>query len=203
MRITIATNAIPMRFIETLIEAQIPPDAIARIMSKAEVLTVKNHTKLIEPHEVCDTAYFILKGGFVCRYIDEDLDIERTINFYLEDLHPFMACIDSFFSGTKTKCELRAILPSEVLVLPKADIEAEIKHDFQLFQFYHVLVTTALQEENEFKLKIISYTSEQLYQYLIETYPMIIQRIPSRYIAEFMGISQEWLSKLKHRLYIS
>jgi CRP-like cAMP-binding protein len=112
-----------------------------------------------------------------------------------------MGCVDSFFSGEKTKCELKAISSAEVLVFEKDDIEYHIKEDPALFQFYHTLVTTALQEENDFKLKIIAYTSEQLYRHILTHFPVIIQRIPSKYIAEFMGISQEWLSKLKHRIY--
>ena len=36
------------------------------------------------------------------RFIDEKMEIEKTINFYLEDFHPFMSCIDSYFTGTKT-----------------------------------------------------------------------------------------------------
>jgi hypothetical protein len=62
------------------------------------------------------------------------------------------------------------------------------------------LITQALQEENDFKLKIISYSSERLYSYLITHCPKVIQQVPSKFIAEFMGISSEWLSKLKHRI---
>jgi hypothetical protein len=62
------------------------------------------------------------------------------------------------------------------------------------------LVTQALQEENDFKLKIISYSSERLYNYLITHCTKVIQQVPSKFIAEFMGISSEWLSKLKHRI---
>jgi hypothetical protein len=62
------------------------------------------------------------------------------------------------------------------------------------------MLTQALQEENDFKLKIISYSTERLYSYLIEHCPEVIQKVPSKFIAEFMGISSEWLSKLKHRV---
>jgi hypothetical protein len=142
----------------------------------------------------------VLKGGFVCRFIDEELEIEKTINLYLEDFHPFMSCVDSFFLETKTQCELRAIAHSEVIEFNKKDIDTIISQDIDLFKFYHSLVTQALQEENDFKLKIISYSSERLYSYLISHCPKIIQQVPSKYIAEFMGISSEWLSKLKHRI---
>jgi len=186
-------------FIDELSRGNLKNEHIDLILSHVELLQVKNQTRLIRPGEICDKAYFVLEGAFVCRYIDEKLEIEKTINFYLDELHPFMSCVDSFFSGTKTSCELRAVSPASVLVFHKKDIEKYILEDIHLFQFYHSLVTTALQEENDFKLKIISLTSDQLYQYILDHYPMIIHRIPSRFIAEFMGISQEWLSKLKRK----
>ena len=87
-----------------------------------------------------------------------------------------------------------------VIEFNKKDIDTITSQDIDLFKFYHSLVTRALQEENDFKLKIISYSSERLYSYLITHCPKIIQQVPSKFIAEFMGISSEWLSKLKHRI---
>ena len=191
---------IPHKLITELNEAHITSEAIEKIMGVVRLVHVKNQTKIFEPHKVCDKAYYILKGGFVCRYMDADLEIERTINFYLDDFHPFMSCVDSFFSGTPTQCELRAICDSSVIEIHKKDLDALIHEDIKLFTFYHTLVTTALQEENDFKLKIISYSSERLYHYLITHCTSIIQKVPARFIAEFMGISPEWLSKLKHRI---
>lgn len=188
------------KFLVELQNSRIPSEKIETILSKGKIRKVKSQTLLIEPKQVCDKAYFILKGGFVCRYMDEELEIEKTINFFLENFHPFMSCVDSFFSDAKTQCELRAIAHSEVIEFSKKDIENAISQDIELFRFYHSLVTRALQEENDFKLKIISYSSERLYQYLITHCPVVIQQVPSKYIAEFMGISSEWLSKLKHRI---
>ena len=188
------------KFLQSLQTSNISPDKIGDIISKGKLLHIKSQSLLIKSNTICDKAYFVLKGGFVCRFIDEELEIEKTINLYLEDFHPFMSCVDSFFLETKTQCELRAIAHSEVIEFNKKDIDTIISQDIDLFKFYHSLVTQALQEENDFKLKIISYSSERLYSYLISHCPKIIQQVPSKYIAEFMGISSEWLSKLKHRI---
>lgn len=188
------------KFLEELHKLNIPADKIKNIISKGNFIQVKSQTVLVAPNTVCDKVYFVLKGGFVCRYIDDELEIEKTINFYLADFHPFMSCIDSYFSETKTQCELRAISNCEIFELNKKEIDNFIHNDIQLFHLYHSLVTQALQEENDFKLKIISFSSERLYSYLVAHCPKVIQQVPAKYIAEFMGISSEWLSKLKHRI---
>ena len=188
-----------IKLFEKLQSSNISFDQIEKIISKGKLLHIKSQTLLVQPGTICDKIYFVLKGGFVVRYINKELEIEKTINFYLEDFHPFMSCVDSYFSETKTHCELRAITNSEVMEFHKKDIDAIMLEDIEFFKFYHLMVTQALQEENDFKLKIISYSSERLYSYLIKHCPEVIRKVPSKYIAEFMGISPEWLSKLKNR----
>jgi hypothetical protein len=188
------------KFLELLQSSNMDAKTIENLISKGKLLNVKSQSLLIMSNTICDKAYFVLKGGFVCRYIDDELEIERTINFYLEDFHPFMSCVDGYFLGIKTQCELRAIANSEVIEFDKKEIDFIISQDYDVFKFFNSVITQALQEENDFKLKIIAYSSERLYSYLITNCPKVIQQVPSKFIAEFMGISSEWLSKLKHRI---
>ena len=167
------------------------------IEEKIQVLHFKNNEVAIKPGAICDRVYLVVQGGFVCRYINEATETEKTINFYLEDVHPFMACVDSFFSQKPTSCELRAICPSMVWALHRKDLDQLFEMDKSIFNFYNAQVISALTEENELKLKIIALPSEALYQYIMDTFPMVIKKVPSKYIAELMGISAEWLSKLK------
>lgn len=168
-----------------------------KISEKVAIHRIKSNTVLLAPGKICSHAYLIIKGGFVCRYMHEKFEIAKTINFYLEDLHPFMACVDSFFTQQPTQCELRAIEDSIILSLSQKDIFEIMDKDENLKKYYDSLVITALTEENELKLKIIAFTSEQLYEDILLNFPSVIQKVPSKYIAEFMGISAEWLSKLK------
>jgi CRP-like cAMP-binding protein len=167
------------------------------IAEKVKVLEVKKNEVLLKKGKVCDRVYLVLQGGFVCRYINEAHDIQKTINFYLEDLHPFMACVDSFFSQQPGNCELRAISNATVLELHKKDLDKLLEMDLRIREFYNTVVIQALVEENELKLNIIALSAEQLYDYIMKHFPMVIKKVPSKYIAELMGISAEWLSKLK------
>ncbi|MFM9950344.1 MAG: Crp/Fnr family transcriptional regulator [Saprospiraceae bacterium] len=170
-----------------------------QIADKIEVRRVKSNSILLMPGNTCTHLYFVVSGGFVCRYFNENLEIPKTINFYLDDLHPFMACVDSYFSQQPSACELRAVRDSVVLSMSKKNLDAMMQSNPVLQGFYDTLVIQALVEENELKLKIISHNAEQLYQYLLDELPAVIQKVPSKYIAEFMGISAEWLSKVKRR----
>lgn len=175
----------------------ITPEALDFLTAHVHMQHMKNNEILLAPGMVCENAYFVVQGGFVCRFIDAENATGKTINFYLPDIHPFMGCIDSFFTQTPTQCELRSISDSVVLHMKKKDLDTLLEMDAVLLDFYWKTVITALREENDLKLKIIAYSSEQLYRYFMETFPAVIQYVPSKYIAELMGISPEWLSKLK------
>jgi hypothetical protein len=66
------------KFLQELQTFDLSPDKIENIISKGKLLHVKNQSLLIKRNMVCDKVYFVLKGGFVCRYIDEELEIEKA-----------------------------------------------------------------------------------------------------------------------------
>jgi hypothetical protein len=45
-----------------------------------------------------------------------------------------------------------------------------------------------------------AYSNEEIYNYLIDECNSVIKNVPSKYIAEFIGISAEWLSKTKKKI---
>jgi len=188
------------QFFEGLKPWRIDGEVLTRIRQQIKIQRVKSNAVLLARGKVCAHVYFVVEGCFVCRYINEHQGTAKTINFYTDDLHPFMACIDSFFSQTPTHCELRAVSDAIVVAFPKSALDPLLAADEALRRFYDSVVIQALTEENELKLKLIAYSSEELYRYIVQDLPMVIRKVPSKYIAEFMGISPEWLSKLKKGL---
>lgn len=163
------------------------------------LVSVKSRKTLLLPGEICKDVYLILEGGFVCRYIHEKTGVAKTINFYLQDVHPLMVCLDSYFTQTATNCELRAVRNSYVAALPKLIIDKLREEDWEFAKFYHEGYTTAMVEENELKSKLIVYSPKEMFEYIMSEMPTVLQQVPSKYIAELCGISPEWLSKLKKR----
>ncbi|MEL6256514.1 MAG: cyclic nucleotide-binding domain-containing protein [Bacteroidota bacterium] len=184
-------------FLKSFEELKFDVDTIHQIRHALKVIRIKSKDTLIISGEVCRNIYLVAEGGFVCRYIHEKSGEAKTINFYLKDLHPFMACLDSYFTQTPTNCELKAVSDSVVLALPKSIVDELNQKDPQFTKFHYEVVITAIVEENEVKTKLIAYSSKEKYDFIMQEMPSVIQAVPSKYIAEFCGISQEWLSKLK------
>lgn len=185
------------QLLDALILMGVSKDTITLLDEKMALHNIKSNQQLIRPGQINTHIYYVLNGGFVCRFVSQDAEVERAINFYLNELHPVMACIDSYFTQTQTQCELRAIADATVLAISKKELDELVAQDAQLKLIFDTLLIKALTEENDLKLKIIAYKPDALYQYLMKIFPVIIQKVPSKYIAELMGISAEWLSKLK------
>ncbi|MEM9052452.1 MAG: hypothetical protein AAGC47_10405 [Bacteroidota bacterium] len=184
-------------FFQNMESLGISEKSIQRMRDHLKVLDVKSKENLINPGQVCKNLYFVVKGGFVCRYVHQKTGVAKTINFYLDDLHPIMACLDSYFTQTPTGCELKAISNSWVLSLPKLVIDSLANDDNNFLSYQSEIIRTAMTEENELKANLISFSAQEKYEFVMDKMPSVVQCVPSKYIAEFCGISPEWLSKLK------
>lgn len=189
------------RLIDLLLSSNTKPDAINRLMEVGKIIYVKKRTPIIEVGQVCDKGFFVLEGAFIARIYNPSIKKSRTQNFFLEDFNSFMSCEDSYFSGEKTNTDLLAIKDSMIIQFTKADLEKLIVAHPDLGDFFynHILVG-ALKQEATFRKILNSLSNEEMYHYLINECNSVIKNVPSRYIAEFMGISAEWLSKTKKKV---
>ena len=187
-------------FVEGFRSLMFSEETIKHMRKHIKFIKVKSKGTLILPGEICKNLYFVFQGGFVCRYVHPKTGAANTINFYLDDLHPFMACVDSYFVQVPTECELKAVTDSMVFALPKREIEVLREKDKHFSTFHDELISIAITEENEVKTKLIAYSSKEKYDFILQEMPSVIQTVPSKYIAEFCGISAEWLSKLKKQV---
>ena len=173
------------------------PNSINKLLEVAKVVSVKNRTTLVEVGDICQHCYFIVEGGFVARSFYFDNQKKSATNFFLSDYFPFMGCLDSFFTGTKTKTELIAIKNSTLLALHKSDVEKLFAENHDILLVYLQMISEVLINESELKVVLIGSSKKDIYEYLIEKCNPVIKNVPAKYIAEFMGITAEWYSKMK------
>lgn len=184
-------------YLSSLRALKVSEESIEKLRNRHQIIHTKSKYTLVNPGEICRYSYIIIGGGFVCRHIHDKSGAASTINFYLSDLHPVMACIDSFFTQRPTNCELKAITDSVVIAISNNLLDELKEKDRHFAKFYYDVIINAMVEENEVKTNLIAYSSREKYDFILQEMPSVIQRVPSKYIAEFCGISAEWLSKLK------
>ena len=139
---------------------------------------------------------FVISGIIRLYYEKEDRDI--TINFGFPQ--SFISSYSSFLTQEPSKFMLQALTPCAVLVIPKADLEDIYKHTScgqqlgRLFseQFFLYL------SERETSFMINSPTER--YLDLFEEHPRLIQEIPLKFLASYIGITPQALSRIRAKI---
>jgi len=181
-------------------ELQIIDPRILNLLQKYGVKkTIKAHDVLVRPGEKNQQVFYVLSGGFLRRFYNDKSDLYRTISFHLPLHRPFFTINETLFADKVSSHEIKSFQTSDILLFNKEVIEKVSEQEPILQEFSQRRIIKTLIYENDIKARIISYSSKELYEYLCDEHPEIVKHVPSKYIAEFMSISPEWLSKLRSK----
>ncbi|MEX0274825.1 MAG: Crp/Fnr family transcriptional regulator [Flavobacteriaceae bacterium] len=184
------------RIAARLKDMEVPEKFIPQFIAMGQLQDMKRGEMVVDIGENCQKAYIVLNGGFVSQRIGQK-GVARTVNFFLDMYRPYMTSFHSYFQEEPSRVLIKAIKPSTALVLDKSKLAKlhGAHKDFKDFTIERIV--HALLAENEFKGYLISKPPEELYGILLERFPNMHRDVPAKYIAEFMGISRVWLSKLR------
>jgi CRP-like cAMP-binding protein len=165
-----------------------------------EYSTFKNYLKgeyILRIGEYCRFIGFINKGLMVTTTIDDD-GKESAFDFKCENC--FFTYTEGLINNAPSHKNFIALEDCETLILQKDNLEKILK----LNPKFETLFTKILAEDlgnvliNQQNLK--KQSAEERYLSLEQTYPGALHRIPVKYIAGYLGIEPESLSRLRRRL---
>lgn len=184
-------------FLETARKNNLPDNIIEQLINVSTLEQVKSKTIILDYGQKSNKIYFILKGAFITKAWDEEKQIEKTISFNINSFHPFLMNPEVYFSNSVSEKCIQAISDSTVMWFYKSDLEKISSKNKRFSQYYNKMIITGLIAENQIRTKLLTYSPKKFYSYLVNNYPEIIQNIPSKHIASFLGISDVWISNLK------
>lgn len=137
--------------------------------------------------------YFIEKGSVRIFMMDENE--ERIIRFgYTGNI---IVSLDSFLSGKSSDLYIQAIKKTTVKVASKKDFYEFIQSHEEHMKFWmHTLEDLVLQQLEREKDLLINSPKERLERVLRRS-PKLFQEVPNKYIANYLRMSPETLSRLK------
>lgn len=178
-------------------KATFPKEDFPAFLELFEPLCLRKKEHVYRSGEVVKYATFILKGCMRHYYINED-GIERITmvaeeNWWIGDL-------ESFRNNTPTNLSLQAIEDCDVLLIKKKNFELALE-SFPGFREYYTKGTqrtyTRLQEQVG---QSLADSAETKYRRLLKERPSLIQRIPQHYIANYLGLTPETLSRVRKKI---
>lgn len=167
----------------------------------AERVRVSKGEYVLQQGDLCASAYFINQGLFLHMYVNSRGN-ESVVGFFVDTLHPFLASV-GYITEESTDFEVKALEDGELIRLPREHIERLSSFYPQFASFYQNVTMLFLAKLCTIYAVRQSHSAEELLRYLYTDYIWIIKRVPDKYIARFMGISNEWYCKLKKKLFTS
>lgn len=152
---------------------------------------------LLRAGEVCKFEGFVNKGCFRIYYLDEK-GLESVLYFAIEGW--WITDIDSFTNQTASILNIEALEDSEVLLITypyKNALYEELPKVEKLYRIMTQKTHTALQRR---MISSISKTADERYLEFIAKYPFMEQRLSQQNLAGYLGISPEFMSKIKKKI---
>lgn len=166
------------------------------ILSAFTTVHVKKKEYLLRAGEICDFEAYVIKGCFKEYCLDEKGD-EHIIHFSIEDW--WLADLESYNYDKPSTLFIQALEDSEILIIKKERKEALYDQVPSLEKIYRRMTQqecVALQRRIVNKL---SMNASDEYEDFCTRYPSLVQRLTNIQIASYLGISQEFLSKIRSK----
>jgi len=158
---------------------------------------IKKKNFLLREGEVCKFEGFVTKGIFRVYHIDKS-GAEQILYFAIENW--WITDIDSFTTETPSQLFIEALEDSEVLLISKKDKEFAYTNLPQIEKLFRVMTQKTHVALQRRMIDNLSKTADQRYLDFIEKYPQLHQRLSNLQIAAYLGISHEFLSKIRNKL---
>lgn len=161
---------------------------------KIQKFAPKKH--LIKKGQICDFMAYVSSGCLV--FYSKYNNKERVINFLTDGC--WVGDLNSLMNKKPTDFYLKTLEETELLTIDYSDFMYLIQN-YPQFTFYHLIMTHRTHAAIEERLAISSFLSaEERYNIVLRSVPEIINRVPSKYLASYLGIEPPSLSRIRRRI---
>ena len=148
----------------------------------------------------------ILTEGEVCRgisYIEKGLVRQfynkngKEVTEHLGVDHTIFMCIESLFKEEPTRLQVEALEATLVYILPKAKLEAAAIRNVNIQMLYRKILEESLFQSQVHADLMRFETAPNKYKRLCELSPQVVLRAPLTYIASYLQMTPETLSRIR------
>jgi CRP-like cAMP-binding protein len=151
---------------------------------------------LLRETQVCTANHFVLKGCFRMFFI-RDTGLEQIIQFAIENW--WITDYQSLDCQQPSRFCIQAVEPSEIAILDHKLCPELFDEIPMLDRYLRLIVQRAFAASQSNLLFIYTFSGEERYHHFSDAFPGFIQRVPQYMIASYLGLTPEFVSKIKTR----
>jgi CRP-like cAMP-binding protein len=175
----------------------IPPAVINELATLLKVKSLKKNEYFLEAGQYCTKIGFVTKGVFRIFFCDKESN-EITRYFIAEN--DFLIDLYSFNNNIYTSCYFEALTDSELIVLDKPAFEKMAVNFKDWDKIIQRITEANLLEKLNNRSELVIQDAKTKYIQFMEKFPNLVNRIPLGYLASYLGIKQQSLSRIRKEI---
>ena len=149
--------------------------------------------RILSEGEVCTGISYIEKGLVRQYYIKNGKEVTEHLGVD----HSIFMCIESLFKEEPSHLRVEALEPTLVYILPKAKLEAAAMRNVNIQMLYRKILEESLIQSQVHADLMRFETAPNKYKRLCEMNPQVVLRAPLTYIANYLQMTPETLSRIR------
>jgi CRP-like cAMP-binding protein len=174
----------------------LPEEEFREITPSFKLRQLKKKDHLLVTGSLCTEVFYVLKGGLRLYYAKDGS--EQSIDFFFED--SWFTDFESWLTKKPSTLGLDALEDCEIISIPFRDL-------YTLYDLYPKLerIGRLIAEQTIIRIcnrnnSLLADSPQDRYVKLLEEHPNVIDRVPQYYIASYLGIEPESLSRIRKKI---
>lgn len=161
--------------------------------------TVKKNEHLLVEGDICNFGIFIAEGSIRYYYLVDG--VESTGNFFFEN--DWYSDFESFLYGKPSLLNIEALEDSVVYLAYKEDFEKLVLQYPVFNSFLRIMMERTIKGLTGRNMAMSLLSPEERYLRFVKYCPKVVERVSLKYIASYLGIQPESLSRIRTRITLS
>ena len=169
-----------------------------KLISFFTVTTIKKKEFFNKQGNLCLHLAFVNSGCLRAFHTDDKGD---EFTMYFAFLNWWVGDKTSFYSGTPSRFSVQALEDSEIFYADKIKWEKALDEIPTFEKWYRVKTRKSYEATQQKIIDTQTESAEVKYLKLLKNAPDIVQRIPQHYIASYLGIKPQSLSRIRKNIF--
>lgn len=162
-----------------------------------QIKTVRKKQFLLNAGDICEWSVFVNKGCLRGFTTDKD-GFEHVLSFapagwWIADMY-------SLLSGNPGQLNIEALEETEILILYKKDQEKLYRTVPKFERYFRIITENSLVANQQRLIDNMSLSAEERYLKFCNVYPTLINELPQKQIAAYIGVTPEFFSRMRTNL---
>ena len=172
-------------------------DQMDLVLQQFRAIRADRNETLLRQGAICREVYFVAKGCLQVFVYDQDMT-ETTRDIVIED--NWCSELISFGSGNPASENIKAVEPSELLAIDRHGFQQMMQQVPQFDKVYRQVLEASYANSVYRINSFVSLSALERIKWLMENRPTLMNRLPSKLLASYLGINKDVFSRLKAKL---